>query len=201
VILVWKDIQNFTFYLSSWIGDSMSIKITAPFNKELLKSLRAGDQVMISGVVFSARDAAHKRIHNALINGEELPISLKDITIYYMGPSPAGPGRVIGSAGPTTSGRMDSYTPALLDRGMVAMIGKGYRSPKVKESIKKNGAVYFGAVGGAGALLSKTISAAECIAYPDLGAEAIYRLELNDFPAFVIIDANGTDLYGETTCE
>ncbi|MDR0221659.1 MAG: FumA C-terminus/TtdB family hydratase beta subunit [Lachnospiraceae bacterium] len=162
--------------------------ITAPFSKETLASLRAGDQVLISGTIYSARDAAHRRMYEALKNEEEMPINLSGVAIYYMGPTPARSGRAIGSAGPTTAGRMDAYTPALLAEGMVAMIGKGRRSPTVIEAIKKHGAVYFATIGGAGALLSQAITAAECVAYADLGPEAIYRLEVRDFPAFVMID-------------
>jgi fumarate hydratase subunit beta len=162
------------------------------------QSLRIGEQVLISGPVFSARDAAHQRLCAALVSGEELPIPVEGATIYYMGPSPARVGRVIGAAGPTTSGRMDVYTPPLLDKGMVAMIGKGRRSLAVKEAMKKQGAVYFAAVGGAGALLSQAITKAECVAYADLGPEAIYRLELKDFPAFVVIDSEGKDYYCST---
>jgi fumarate hydratase subunit beta len=162
--------------------------ITAPFDQETLASLRAGEQVLISGTVYSARDAAHRRMYEALKNGEEMPINLSGATIYYMGPTPARPGRAIGSAGPTTAGRMDFYTPALLAEGMAAMIGKGRRSAMVEEAIKKYGAVYFATIGGAGALLSQTITAAECVAYADLGPEAIYRLEVRNFPAFVMID-------------
>jgi fumarate hydratase subunit beta len=161
--------------------------ITAPFDQETLASLRAGDQVLISGTIYSARDAAHRRMYEALKSGEEMPINLSGATIYYMGPTPARAGRAIGSAGPTTAGRMDAYTPALIAEGMVAMIGKGRRSPAVTEAIKEHGAVYFATIGGAGALLSQAIAKAECVAYADLGPEAIYRLEVRDFPAFVMI--------------
>ncbi len=174
----------------------MEIKnIKLPLNKETASSLNAGDYVYLTGVMYSARDAAHKRMTESLDKGEDLPIDIKDQTIYYLGPSPARPDQVIGSAGPTTSGRMDKYTPRLLDLGMVGMIGKGRRTEEVKASIKKNHAVYFAAVGGAGALLSKCIKKADVVAYEDLGAEAIYRLEVEDFPAVVVIDDKGKDLY------
>jgi fumarate hydratase subunit beta len=170
-------------------------KIKLPITKETASSLKAGDYVYLSGVMYSARDAAHKRMTESLDRGESLPIEIKDQTIYYLGPSPARPDQVIGSAGPTTSGRMDKYTPRLLDLGMTGMIGKGKRTDAVKDSIKKNHAVYFAAVGGAGALLSKCIKKAEVVAYEDLGAEAIYRLEVEEFPAVVVIDDKGNDLY------
>ncbi len=174
----------------------MDIKnIILPITKETASSLKAGDYVYLTGVMYSARDAAHKRMTEALDRGEELPIEIKDQTIYYLGPSPARPGQVIGSAGPTTSGRMDRYTPRLLDLGMTGMIGKGRRTAEVKTSIQKNHAVYLAAVGGAGALLSKCIKKADVVAYDDLGAEAIYRLEVVDFPAVVVIDDKGNDLY------
>ena len=170
-------------------------KIQLPITKETAASLKAGDYVYLTGVMFSARDAAHKRMTEALDRGEELPIDIKDQTIYYLGPSPAAPGQVIGSAGPTTSGRMDRYTPRLLDLGMTGMIGKGRRTDEVKASIIKNSAVYLAAVGGAGALLSKCIKKADVVAYEDLGAEAIYRLEVEDFPAVVVMDNKGKNLY------
>jgi fumarate hydratase subunit beta len=170
-------------------------KIQLPITKETAASLKAGDYVYLTGVMFSARDAAHKRMTEALDRGEELPIDIKDQTIYYLGPSPAAPGQVIGSAGPTTSGRMDRYTPRLLDLGMTGMIGKGRRTDEVKASIIKNSAVYLAAVGGAGALLSKCIKKADVVAYEDLGAEAIYRLEVEDFPAVVVMDNKGNNLY------
>ncbi len=173
----------------------MSIVLTTPFEKEKLKTLKAGDAVLISGEIFSARDEAHKRMDEALNRGEELPFCLKGTAVYYMGPSPARPGQVIGSAGPTTSGRMDRYTPRLLDLGLSAMIGKGKRSEEVREAMKRNGAVYFAAVGGAGALLSRCILSSEVIAYEDLGTEAIRRLEVRDFPCIVVFDAAGHDRY------
>lgn len=169
--------------------------IKAPFNSEIAKSLRAGDYVYITGTIYTARDAAHKRMDEALINDEALPIQLQNNVIYYMGPSPAREGRVIGSAGPTTSSRMDKYTPKLLDKGLVGMIGKGKRSREVIDSIVKNGAVYFAAVGGAGALLSKCIVESKVIAYDDLGTEAIRELKVENFPVIVVIDSLGNNLY------
>ena len=166
-----------------------------PFTKEKMKDLKSGDYVYISGVIYTARDAAHKRMYEALHNGEQLPIDLKDNLIYYMGPSPAREGRPIGSAGPTTSSRMDKYAPELLDLGQAGMIGKGKRNQDVKESLQKNGAVYFAAVGGAGALLSKAIVSSELVAYDDLGTEAIRKLMVKDFPVIVVIDSDGNDLY------
>ena len=160
-----------------------------------MRGLRAGDYVYITGTIYTARDAAHKRMQEALARGEALPFDVAGNVLYYMGPSPAREGRPIGSAGPTTASRMDKYTPALLDMGLLGMIGKGKRSDAVKEAIVRNGAVYFAAVGGAGALLSKAITGAEVIAYDDLGTEAIRRLEVRDFPAIVVIDAEGNDLY------
>ena len=168
--------------------------ITLPITKETASSLTAGDYVYLTGTIYSARDAAHKRMAEALSKNEPLPFDIKDETIYYMGPSPAREGRVIGSAGPTTSTRMDKYTPELLSLGLTGMIGKGKRSDAVKDAIKKNHAVYFAAVGGAGALLSKCIKEAEVIAYPDLGTEAVMRLKVEDFPAVVVIDDKGNDL-------
>lgn len=173
----------------------MGKSLTAPFNKADLKQLRVGDSILLTGVFYTARDAAHKRLYEACQDGAELPIEIEGITLYYMGPSPARSGRPIGSAGPTTAGRMDKYTPALLDLGMVAMIGKGKRSQEVKEAIVRNEAVYFAAIGGAGALLSKAILQSEVAAYQDLGTEAIRRLEVKDFPVIVAIDSEGNDLY------
>lgn len=166
-----------------------------PFTKEKMKELRAGDYVYISGTIYTARDAAHKRMYESLHNGEELPLDLKDNILYYMGPSPAREGRPIGSAGPTTSSRMDKYAPDLMELGQTGMIGKGKRNQAVKNSIVKNGAVYFAAVGGAGALLSKSIVASEVVAYEDLGTEAIRKLMVKDFPVIVVIDSKGNDLY------
>ena len=166
-----------------------------PFTKDKMKELRAGDYVYISGTIYTARDAAHKRMYESLHNGEELPLDLKDNILYYMGPSPAREGRPIGSAGPTTSSRMDKYAPDLMELGQTGMIGKGKRNQAVKNSIVKNGAVYFAAVGGAGALLSKSIVASEVVAYEDLGTEAIRKLIVKDFPVIVVIDSKGNDLY------
>lgn len=169
--------------------------ITVPMSQENIQNLRAGDYVYLSGTVYTARDAAHKRMYDALQEGGTLPIDIKDVLIYYMGPSPAREGRAIGSAGPTTSSRMDKYAPTLLDLGLGGMIGKGKRSKEVKEAIVRNQAVYFAAVGGAGALLSRSIVASEVVAYDDLGTEAIRKLEVKDFPVIVVIDSCGNDLY------
>lgn len=173
----------------------MEKKIQTPLTKELVKTLHAGDYVYLTGTIYSARDAAHKRLTETLKKGEPLPLPLRNEIIYYLGPTPARPGQVIGSAGPTTASRMDKYAPMLLDLGQTGMIGKGRRSPAVIEAMKKNTAVYFAAVGGAGALLSKCIKKAEVIAYEDLGAEAIYKLEVSDFPVIVVIDCEGNNLY------
>ncbi len=169
--------------------------ITAPITREVAVTLRAGDYVYITGTIYTARDAAHKRMAEALASGEKLPIDMKDACIYYMGPSPAREGRPIGSAGPTTASRMDKYAPDLLDMGMTAMIGKGKRSEAVIDAIKRNGAVYFAAVGGAGAILSQRIKRAEVVAYDDLGTEAIRKLEVENFPVIVVIDSEGNNLY------
>ena len=173
----------------------MERHIKAPISKEDALSLKSGDYVYITGTIYTARDAAHKRMQEALDRGEALPIDLKQNIIYYMGPSPAREGRPIGSAGPTTASRMDRYTPQLLDLGLGGMIGKGKRSPEVIEGIQRNGAVYFAAVGGAGALLSKCITKSEVIAYNDLGTEAVRRLTVENFPAIVVIDSEGNNLY------
>lgn len=170
--------------------------ITLPITKEIAHSLTAGDYVYLTGTLYSARDAAHKRMMESLLTGGELPLPIKDQTIYYLGPTPAREGQVIGSAGPTTSSRMDKYTPTLISLGMTGMIGKGKRSGEVIEAMKENHAVYFAAVGGAGALLSKCIVKAEVFAYEDLGAEAIYKLEVKNFPVIVVIDDKGGNLYG-----
>lgn len=169
--------------------------IKAPISDEDARELNAGDYVYLTGTIYTARDAAHKRMQEALDNGESLPIDLRHNVIYYMGPSPARTGRPIGSAGPTTASRMDKYAPTLLDMGLKGMIGKGKRSLAVLEAIKRNGAVYFAAVGGAGALLSKSIVASEVIAYDDLGTEAIRKLEVKDFPIIVVADSKGNNLY------
>ena len=179
----------------------MERHIQAPINKEEAAALRAGDYVYISGTIYTARDAAHKRMYETLAQGGELPLEMENNVIYYMGPSPAREGRPIGSAGPTTASRMDKYAPDLLDLGLIGMIGKGKRSRAVKEAIVRNGAVYFAAVGGAGALLSKSITKSEVIAYDDLGTEAIRKLEVKDFPVIVVIDSEGTDLYETVTAE
>ena len=169
--------------------------ITAPITKETAKTLHAGDYVYITGTIYTARDAAHKRMQETLQRGEALPLEMKENVIYYMGPSPAREGRPIGSAGPTTASRMDKYAPELLDLGLGAMIGKGKRSQEVKDAIVRNGSVYFAAVGGAGALLSKCILSSEVIAYDDLGTEAIRKLQVKDFPVIVVIDSEGNNLY------
>lgn len=169
--------------------------ITAPISEEDTTKLHSGDYVYISGTIYTARDAAHKRMKEALEQGEELPIAMDGNIIYYMGPSPAREGRPIGSAGPTTASRMDKYTPELLDMGLKGMIGKGKRSQEVIDAIVRNKAVYFAAVGGAGALLSKSIVASEVIAYDDLGTEAIRKLTVKDFPVIVVIDSEGNNLY------
>ena len=174
--------------------------ITVPLRNEDARSLRAGDYVYLTGTIYTARDAAHKRMYEALAEGKALPMDMQNNVIYYMGPSPAREGRVIGSAGPTTASRMDKYAPSLLDLGLKGMIGKGKRSQEVKDAIVRNGAVYFAAVGGAGALLSRSITASEVIAYDDLGTEAIRKLTVKDFPVIVVIDAEGNNLY-ETAIE
>lgn len=173
----------------------MDKHISAPISKEEAGKLRAGDYVYITGTIYTARDAAHKRMDEALEAGESLPFDIENEMIYYMGPSPAREGRPIGSAGPTTASRMDKYTPRLLDLGLGAMIGKGKRSKEVLEAIVRNGSVYFAAVGGAGALLSKCIKSSEVIAYDDLGTEAVRRLQVEDFPVIVVADCQGNNLY------
>lgn len=178
----------------------MERHITAPFNRETAATLKAGDYVYISGTVYTARDAAHKRMQEALETGETLPLELSGNVIYYMGPSPAREGRPIGSAGPTTASRMDKYAPKLLDLGLTGMIGKGKRSQAVRDAIVRNRSVYFAAVGGAGALLSKAITKSEVIAYDDLGTEAIRKLRVENFPVIVVIDSQGNNLY-ETAVE
>ena len=174
--------------------------INAPISSEEARELRAGDYVYITGTIYTARDAAHKRMYEALEEGKELPINLTNNIIYYMGPSPAREGRPIGSAGPTTASRMDKYTPDFLDRGLKGMIGKGKRTEAVREAILRNGAVYFAAVGGAGALLSRSIKSSNVIAYEDLGTEAIRELQVENFPVIVVIDSQGSNLY-ETALE
>lgn len=178
----------------------MKQTIKVPLSDADAVRLHAGDYVFLSGTIYTARDAAHRRMYESIRNGEQLPIQMKQNVIYYMGPSPARDGRPIGSAGPTTASRMDKYTPELLDMGLKGMIGKGKRTEEVREAIVRNGAVYFAAVGGAGALLSKSIKSSEVIAYGDLGTEAVRRLEVEDFPVIVVIDAQGNNLY-ETAVE
>ncbi len=170
-------------------------KICLPLTKELAKTLHAGDPVLMTGTVYTSRDAGHKRMCEALERGEDLPFDPMDATIYYVGPTPAKPGAVIGSAGPTTSGRMDAYAPTMMSVGARGMIGKGARLPEVVEAMKKYSGVYFGAVGGAGALLAKCIQKAELVAYEDLGAEALRKLYVVDMPLFVVIDCEGNNLY------
>ena len=173
----------------------MAINITVPMSRETARSLKAGDSVLLSGVIYTARDAAHKRLCELAAQGKELPLDVKDSVIYFVGPTPAKEGQAIGSAGPTTSYRMDAYSPTLIREGLTGMIGKGKRGPEVIAAMKECGAVYFGAIGGCGALLSKCIKKAEIVAYEDLGAEAIRRLEVEDFPVIVIIDSEGNNLY------
>ena len=182
------------------MGDGKVKHLCVPFGKEEAVKLRAGDYVYLSGILYTARDAAHKRMQEALQENGELPFDLENNVIYYMGPSPAREGRPIGSAGPTTASRMDKYTPTLLDMGMGAMTGKGKRSPEVVDGIVRNGAVYLAAIGGAGALLSKCIRESEIVAYEDLGTEAIRKLTVERFPAIVVIDSEGNNLY-ETALE
>ncbi len=172
--------------------------IKAPIDREEIASLKSGDMVYITGTIYTARDAAHKRMSEALAKSEDLPIDLKDNIIYYMGPSPAREGRAIGSAGPTTASRMDKYTPALLDLGLGGMIGKGKRSKEVIDAIVRNNSIYFAAIGGAGALLSKAIVESEVIAYEDLGTEAIRKLKVENFPVIVVIDSDGNNLYEQS---
>ena len=172
-------------------------KVNLPLTDETLRDLKAGDNLLLTGVMYVARDAAHKRMIEALDQGKPLPFDIKGATVYFMGPSPAKPGQPIGSAGPTTSGRMDSYSPRLIAEGLKGMIGKGMRSQAVKDAMKKYKAVYLAAVGGAGALISKSIKKSEVVAYEELGAEAVLRLEVKDFPATVINDVYGGDLYEE----
>ncbi|MCF0141739.1 MAG: Fe-S-containing hydro-lyase [Parasporobacterium sp.] len=172
-------------------------KIQLPLTEETVQELKAGDMVYLTGIMYSARDAAHKRLFEMLEKGEPLPISFDENVIYYLGPTPARPGKAVGSAGPTTSSRMDKYTPALLEKGLKGMVGKGRRSQAVIDSIKENGAVYMAAIGGAGALLSHCIKEAEVIAFDDLGTEAIRRLKVVDFPVIVVVDSEGNDLYSE----
>jgi fumarate hydratase subunit beta len=179
------------------MGEETPIRLTTPLTDDDVMGLRAGREVLISGVVYTARDAAHRRMADALEKGEPLPFDLAGQVIYYVGPTPAPPGRIIGAAGPTTAGRMDAFTPALLQRGLKGTIGKGPRSDAVREALKRHKAVYFGGIGGAGALLSQCVKSVEMVAYEDLGTEAIRRLELKEFPAVVINDCYGADAYLE----
>ncbi len=173
----------------------MEKRISSPMTEKQARSLRSGDSVLISGTIYTARDAAHKRLCALLAEGKDLPFNVEGSIIYFVGPTPAKPGQALGSAGPTTSYRMDPYSPAIIKAGLKGMIGKGKRDSNVIAAMKENGAVYFGAIGGAGALLSKCIKKSELIAYEDLGSEAIRKLEVEDFPAFVIIDSQGNNLY------
>ncbi len=173
----------------------MTIYINAPLTEETINSLKAGDTVSISGTIYTARDAAHKRMIALLEEGKELPFDIQGQVIYYVGPCPAKPGQVIGSAGPTTSSRMDAYAPKLIELGLKGMIGKGLRSKEVVQAMTQKGAVYFGAIGGAGALIARSIIKEEVIAFPELGPEAVRKLEVKDFPAVVIIDSQGNNLY------
>ena len=173
----------------------MTIKIQTPLTREKVRTLKAGDSCLITGTIYTARDAAHKRLCELVAQGKELPMEIQDAIIYFVGPTPAKPGQAIGSAGPTTSYRMDAYSPTLISIGQTGMIGKGKRNDDVINAMKEHGAVYFGAIGGCGALLSKCIKQAEIVAYEDLGAEAIRKLEVEDFPVVVIIDSEGNNLY------
>jgi fumarate hydratase subunit beta len=173
------------------------IKLTTPLTQEKARQLKAGDMVLISGTIYTARDAAHKRMVEALDRGEKLPVDFRDQIVYYVGPSPAKPGQPIGSAGPTTSGRMDAYTPRMLEQGLRGMIGKGYRSAEVVEAMKKHGAVYFAATGGAAALIARAVKRYEVVAYDDLGAEALAEVTVENFPAIVVIDSTGQNFYEE----
>lgn len=175
----------------------MEYKINGPFTTEKFSQLKAGDTVLLTGTVYTARDAAHKRIVEMIERGEKLPFDIKNSVIYYVGPTPGKPGKPIGAAGPTTSYRMDAYAPTLLDLGETGMIGKGQRSDDVKEAVLRNGAVYFAAIGGAGALMAQRVETAKVIAFEDLGAEAVRKLEVKDFPVTVVLDSHGGDLYRE----
>lgn len=179
----------------------MEYRLTEPFTKDKLKDYRAGDRVLITGTVYTARDAAHKRITEMLMRGENPPFEIENSIVYYVGPTPAKPGMAIGSAGPTTSYRMDAYAPKLLDLGQLAMIGKGQRSDEVRDAVVRNGAVYFAAIGGAAALMAKQIKSAEVIAFDDLGAEAVRKLFVEEFPVTVVLDSRGGDLYVEGRAE
>lgn len=173
------------------------MEIKVPMSRETARSLKAGDRCLLSGVIYTARDAAHKRLCETVKKGEKLPFDIENATIYFVGPTPAKPGQVMGSAGPTTSYRMDAYSPTLIALGQTGMIGKGKRDHTVVQAMMEHGCVYFGAIGGCGALLSKCIKKAEVVAYPDLGPEAVHRLEIENFPVVVVIDAQGNNLYEE----
>ena len=173
----------------------MAMQLSAPLTRETARTLRAGDSCLLTGVIYTARDAAHKRLCELVAQGKELPMDMKDSIIYFVGPTPAKEGQAIGSAGPTTSYRMDAYSPTLIEQGLTGMIGKGKRGPEVVAAMKEHGAVYFAAIGGCGALLSQCIKKAEIVAYEDLGAEAIRRLEVENFPVIVVIDSEGNNLY------
>ena len=179
----------------------MEYRLTEPFTKDKIRDYRAGDKVLITGTIYTARDAAHKRITEMLRRGEKPQFEIENSIIYYVGPTPAKPGMAIGSAGPTTSYRMDAYAPELLDMGQLAMIGKGQRSEEVRSAVVRNGAVYFAAIGGAAALMARQIKRAEVIAFDDLGAEAVRKLYVEDFPVTVVLDSQGGDLYGEGRAE
>lgn len=182
----------------------MSKVVNVPMTREEARSLKAGEKLLLNGTMYTSRDAAHKRIVDGYKEGKDFPIELKDVAIYYAGPAPAKPGQVIGSCGPTTSGRMDAYAPQFMAWGQTVMIGKGLRNDAVIEAMKKEGAVYLTAIGGAGALLSKCVKEMECVAYEDLGAEAIYKLKVENFPVIVTIDSEGNNLYAtgkEAYCE
>lgn len=183
------------------MGINMNKNIKAPLSEEVVRSLEAGDYVYITGIIYTARDAAHKRLYDSILKGEEIPFDLTNNIVYYLGPTPAREGKVIGSAGPTTSSRMDKYAPLLMEQGLKGMIGKGKRNEEVLSAIKDNTCVYFAAVGGAGAILSKCIKKSEVIAYDDLGTEAIRKLEVKDFPAIVVVDCKGNNLYEEAVKE
>ena len=184
-----------SFFRGKAMTDTEIKRIKAPFDDDTARSLKAGDRVLISGVILAARDAAHKRLTEALDKGEKLPVDVQGSVIYYVGPSPAKPGHAVGSAGPTTSGRMDAYTPRLLDQGVKGMIGKGYRSVEVVSAMKKHGVPYLAAVGGAGALIAQSIKKYTVLAYEDLGPEAVAAMEVEDFPAIVVIDSAGNNYY------
>ena len=194
-------LRGMTSLLVICMGINMNKNIEAPLSEEVVRSLEAGDYVYITGIIYTARDAAHKRLYDSILKGEEIPFDLTNNIVYYLGPTPAREGKVIGSAGPTTSSRMDKYAPLLMEQGLKGMIGKGKRNEDVLSAIKDNTCVYFAAVGGAGAILSKCIKKSEVIAYDDLGTEAIRKLEVKDFPAIVVVDCKGNNLYEEAVKE